>query len=40
MLIEAGKYYTIINAIKGIDEEYSEIEYYFGKFLLNKNQQY
>ena len=36
MLIEAGKYYTIINAIKGIDEEYSEIEYYFGKFLLNK----
>ena len=27
---------TIINAVKGSDEEYSEIEYYFGKFLLNK----
>lgn len=36
MLMESGKYYTIINAVKGSDEEYSEIEYYFGKFLLNK----
>lgn len=36
MLIESGKYYTIINAIKGSDEKYSELEYYFGKFLLNK----
>ena len=27
MLMESGKYYTIINAVKGSDEEYSEIEY-------------
>lgn len=36
MLIESGKYYTIINAVKGVDERYSELEYYFGKFLLYK----
>lgn len=37
MLMEAGKYYTIINAVKGKDTEYSELEYHFGKFLLNKH---
>lgn len=34
MLFESGKYYTIINAVKGNDNKYTEIEYYFGKFLL------
>lgn len=34
MVIDAGKYYTIIKAKKGEDTEYTEVELIYGKYLL------
>lgn len=36
MLIDEGKYYTVINAVKGNEKYENEIEYFFGKCLINK----
>ncbi len=36
MLIEEGKYYTIIVAEPGVEEEYSDVEYAFGRYLLRE----
>ena len=36
MVYEDGKFYTIINCELGIDDEYSEQEYMFGKILIQK----
>lgn len=36
MLIDEGKFYSIIKAEKGIDKEYSETEYKYGAVLIEK----
>lgn len=36
MLIDEGKFYTIIKAVKGKDKEYSEIEYKYGAILIQE----
>lgn len=37
MLVDAGKFYTIIKAVKGEESDpYSEIEYIYGRYLLNE----
>lgn len=35
-IYEDNKFYNVINAIKGTSDEYSELEYYLGKFNLEK----
>lgn len=38
MLIDTGRYYTVIKAVKGKDADYNEVDYQYGKILLdNKN---
>jgi tRNA A22 N-methylase len=34
MLREGGKYYTAMAAVKGEDKKYGEVDYHFGKILL------
>lgn len=36
MLIDEGKYYTVINAVRGEDESYNPCQYMFGKINLDK----
>lgn len=36
MLIDDGKYYTIIVAVPGCEESYTEVEYGFGRYLLEE----
>lgn len=36
MLIDAEKYYVIIKAVKGVSEEYNDIEMRYGRYLLEK----
>ncbi|MCI1960243.1 MAG: class I SAM-dependent methyltransferase [Clostridia bacterium] len=36
MVFDAGKYYNIINAVKGVEKYSSEKDYFFGKILLEK----
>ena len=36
MLIDEGKYYTVINAVHGEDKEYNSCQYMFGKINLDK----
>ena len=36
MLIDGGKYYTIIKAVSGVEQPYSSIEYEYGKLLIEE----
>lgn len=36
MLIDGGKYYTIIKAVPGVEQPYSSIEYEYGKLLIEE----
>jgi tRNA (adenine22-N1)-methyltransferase len=36
MVFDAGKYYNVINAVKGVEKYSSEKDYFFGKILLEK----
>ena len=39
MVVDGGKYYTIIKAVKGQNTEYTDVELLYGKYLLEtKNQ--